>query len=338
MSINIHPWQNPLWQKLAESRARLPHALLLRGRRGIGKDQFAQSLAKSLLCYEVAASGQSCGQCASCSWFALNSHPDFRLITPEEESAPEEGAIAKPSKKSRQISVAQIRELDSFLELSSHHDGGRRIVVISPAEALNMASANALLKILEEPPQGLIFILVSHQPYRLLPTIMSRCHKIDMPVPTESEAMEWLRLQGIPDAAERLHYVGGAPLLAFEADENIYVQQELAIRLMSQGGKLDAFSAAPLILANGMEAAINAIQKWIYDLFSCRLGGEIRYHSNAVTALQGLSKSVDLGMLLEYQRTLDSSRKSANHPLNNEVQLESLLLLYSNLFTQKINR
>src|SRR5690606_31246170 len=136
------------------------------------------------LCLNRNAEGHACQSCASCSWFEQSHHPAYRLPTPEQESDNEDAPASAASKKS-QISIAQIRELSGFLELTSHQNGGRRVVVIHPAEALNIASANALLKILEEPPAGVIFVLVSHQPQRLLPTILSRCQKIDMPVPQE---------------------------------------------------------------------------------------------------------------------------------------------------------
>src|SRR5690606_25289779 len=206
----IYPWQKDTWNHLASMRDRLPHAVLLHGRQGIGKRDLAIAWSQSLLCERPQPDGHACGACASCNWFLQHNHPDYRLLTPEQDAAGEEEAstAARSSKKS-QISVAQIRALSDFLELTSHRDGGRRMVLINPAEALNAASANALLKVLEEPPPGVAFILVASQPQKLLPTIISRCRKIGMTMPERSIALQWLQQQGVEDAAHHLDYASG---------------------------------------------------------------------------------------------------------------------------------
>lgn len=333
--ISIYPWQSDLFNKITQSKSRLPHALLLRGRKGIGKADFAKTLAKSLLCYTPQDNGFACNNCSACAWFDLGNHPDYKMLTPtqDESDSEDEGATGKkPVKKSQQISVVQVRELSNFFELSSHQDGGVRIIVIQPAEALNAASANSLLKILEEPPSGVIFLLVAHHADRLLPTIISRCQVVDMPVPTYKSAVEWLSSKGIPSPEIQLDYSGGAPLVAIE---NAQGQDGTIIlwKLLSQGEQIDAFAAAPLFLSQGMEFALTAMQKWIYDLLACRMTGEIRYHRQHASALQALGKRVDLKRLLDFQVLLDKYRKSANHPLSNEVQLENLLVQYAQTFS-----
>lgn len=335
--MSVYPWQSDSLDKLSSHRARLPHALLLHGNSGIGKFNFAMQLAKSLLCLAPRTNGEPCQQCASCGWYEQNNHPDFRLLAPEndaEEDADSSPASKKTTKKS-QISVVQVRELGSFLSLSSHQSGGLRIVVIHPAEALNITSANGLLKMLEEPPAGVIFILVTHQINRLLPTIISRCRIIDMPMPAKKVALDWLQAQGQADAERLLDYAGGAPLNVIRnANPN---QALLNADLFLQGKKLDPFHAASVAVIQGMEVAIDALQKWAYDLLSCHLTNEIRYHNKHASALQAMAKSVDLGLLLDFQRKLDEAKKSVNHPLNNELQLETLFLTYTQLFMKKVD-
>lgn len=324
-----------------DARDRLPHALLLRGRSGIGKFDFALQLTQSLLCQAPVTDGSACGVCSSCDWFAQGNHPDYRLLSPEQDvaSVDDEESIAastKSAKKSKVIKVGQIRELSGFLELSSHRSMGLRIALIHPAEAFNLEAANALLKMLEEPPPGVIFILVSHQPQRLLPTIMSRCQKIDMPVPDIEVALQWLQQQGLKDAEQQLHYAGGSPLTALKESEAGSSRQLQDIwQMLLRGARLDPFTAATLCVALGMEVATHVLQKWIYDLMNCRLTGEVRYHAEHSGALQAMAKSVDLGLLLDFQRKLDEARKAANHPLNQELQLESLLLQYTQLFLSR---
>lgn len=334
MSENkIYTWQTGLWRQLANARDRRHHALLLRGKRGIGKLDFALQLCQALLCETPDADGFACNRCSSCNWFNLGNHPDYRMLAPEQDAADEdETAPVKKTGKRSQISIAQVRELGDFLELASHRSGGHRIVLIQPAEALNLPASNALLKMLEEPPPSAMFILVSHQPQKLLPTILSRCHKIDMPVPDTQEALDWLALNGVAHAQSLLDYTGGSPLAAYDAQAESLVKLGDLWKNLARGARMDAFSSAPLFVAQGMEAAVTILQKWIYDLLTCRLAGQIRYHASQQGALQALAKGVDLGLLLDYQRKLDEARKSATHPLNNELQLESLLIQYTQLF------
>lgn len=332
-----YPWQSNVWRRLYEARERLPHALLLQGRSGIGKFDFAQHLSKSLLCQSPKSDGQACDVCSSCGWFTQNNHPDYRLISPEQEADGDDDAgPVKKGVKKNQISVSQIRELGGFLELSSHRAGGLRISLIHPADALNAISANALLKMLEEPSAEVVFILVSSQPQQLLPTIVSRCQRIDMPVPETEIALQWLQQKGLKDPALSLGYAGGSPLAALHDSENDYQSVSTIIKLLSQGEKLDPFAAASLCVVQGMEVVTRILQKWIYDLLACGLTGEVRYHVQHTGALQALAKSVNLGLLLDFQRKLDEVRKSATHPLNSELQMESLLFQYTHMFSAKI--
>lgn len=305
----------------------LPHALLLRGRAGIGKHAFAVDLSRDLLCLQPNQHA-ACGACSSCAWFAEGTHPDFRLITPESDEEIEDAPKKKASKKS-QITVAQIRQLFDYLSLSSHQVQGRRVVLISPADTLNTASANALLKVLEEPPANTLFLLVTSQPQRLLPTIISRCQALDLPLPSQQEAIDWLKTQGLHNAEAALEYAGGAPLLALQA--SVETNSSL-IKQLTQGAKLDPFTSAPLFLSSGMERALETLQKWVLDLMSCKLTQQFHYHSQQASALQALCKSVNLSLLIRFQQTLLEAKKTANHPLSNEMQLENMLLQYTHIF------
>lgn len=342
-SVNtLYPWQQATWLRIQTMRAKLPHALLLSGKSGIGKLAFAQSLAKSLLCSSRQPIGDACHQCPNCTWFNEGNHPDFRLISPEQDadSATEDAPTTKKAaKKSVVIKIEQIRELNQFLALSNHQQDGVRVVLICPAEALNLASANALLKMLEEPPQNTIFLLISHLPQRLLPTIISRCQVIDMPLPHENEASDWLNNQGVKYASSQLAYAGGSPLLARQqVEEGGNAWKDLA-QSLSAGAKLNPFVSAPQFLSTSLSAnmdfALTALQKWCCDLLSCKLAQQVRYHIEYTSALQALSKSVNLNLLLDFNAKLIDARKMASHPLNNELQLENILLRYTQLFDTK---
>jgi DNA polymerase III subunit delta' len=326
----MYSWQKAQWDKLMQRKSSLPHAILLRGRAGVGKHDFAVSLSHALLCRQPTISQQACGTCASCLWLKEGGHPDFKLITPEDDNENESVPKKKTGKKS-QISVAQIRQLYDYLSLSTHQVQGYRIILISPAEALNVASANALLKMLEEPPANTLFLLVASQPQRLLPTIISRCQVIDLPIPPYAEAIMWLNEQGVSQPDIALEYTGGAPLEAMRIQAQLATNSQLIAQL-ALGKKLDPFASASLFLALGMERAIELIQKWTFDLVSYKLIQGLHYHSQQAHALQVLCKSVNLSTLLQFQRSLIEAKKAANHPLSNEMQLENILLQYTHVF------
>src|SRR4030066_1117859 len=213
----MYPWQKNDLARLQELRKRPPHGLLFKGSKGIGKFDLAMNFAQSLLCQHPGESDVACGVCPRCHWFEQESHPDFRLLQPEvlslngEETEDLKSVSGK--KPSKLISVDQVRGLADFVGMSAHQ-GGRRVVVIHPAEAMNTNAANALLKSLEEPPQGLLFILVSHKPQQLLPTILSRCLSFAVSAPDAVEAARWLAQQGVKNPDEALADSGFAPVAA----------------------------------------------------------------------------------------------------------------------------
>ena len=183
MDSLIYPWQQKAWQQLQHLRTRLPHAILFHGAEGTGKLAFVEKFAQSLLCESPLHNGHACGTCAACGWFLQYGHPDYRRVRPEvldegdadENTASDEEPIAKKSatstrNPSKDIRIEQVRSLATFMNVSTHRSG-LRVVLLYPAEALNSASANALLKTLEEPPSDTIFLLISHRPERLRPTI-----------------------------------------------------------------------------------------------------------------------------------------------------------------------
>ena len=338
----MYSWQKNQWQHIMQQGAklpnsRLPHALLLRGRAGTGKQDFALDLAKAILCPQVSGQEQACGNCPSCTWFNEDTHPDFMLIGPEDADNTDEMTTTakKKSAKKTQISIAKIRQLIDYLVLSSHQVNGYRVIIISPADMLNGASANALLKMLEEPPANTLFLLVTSQPQRLIATITSRCQAVDMPLPSKAEALNWLALQQnmhkVSYAEYALDLAGGAPLLALQMAEEGETNAQLAHNL-ALGAKLDPFTCAPLFLNLGMERALEILQKWLFDLQAYYQTQTLHYHSQHIAALQALCKSVNLSLVLRFQDKLLEAKKTANHPLSNEVQLENILLQYTQLF------
>jgi len=327
----LYPWQKESWQRWAGLRSRLPHAILLKGPQGIGKFDFAKNLAQSLLCEQPLTDGLACQNCPSCLWFQQETHPDFRLLQPDSLSDLEEGEEREAGKKkpSQQISVDQIRGLANFANLSSHR-GGHRVVLIHPAEAMNTNAANALLKTLEEPSEKMLIILVSHKPQQLLPTILSRCMTLAIPMPTHEESRNWLTQQGISHPEEILAQAGFAPLQAMliaeesaSADEYSYFLQQIR-----QPAKFDVIALAEKIQKTEPAKIIHWLQQWCYDLNSAKLSGVVRYNSELTDLIKTLSGSISILELIRYQKELLTARREAQHPLNPKLLFESLLLSY----------
>src|SRR5258706_733854 len=203
----LPPWQRATAAAALAARSRWPHALLITGRRGIGKRSLALHFARALLCEEPRPDGSACGHCPSCGYVAAGAHPDLRLIEPVEYD--EDGG----PKAVDAIVVERIRELTEFAQLSTHRQRAK-VALIAPAETMNGAAANALLKTLEEPPPETYLLLVSDQSGRLPATIVSRCRLLPAPEPDVESATAWLAAQGIERPELLLAQAGGAPLLA----------------------------------------------------------------------------------------------------------------------------
>jgi len=177
----------------AAAEQRLAHALLFAGPDGIGKRAVAIGLAISLQCSEDRPQApilDGCGECAACRQVAAGSHPDVQLV-------------GVPSGR-KEIGIDRIRELKRFVQLRPVYDRGK-VVVIDDAHMLTVAAQNALLKTLEEPPHGSLLILVASNADSLLPTVRSRCQRIQFqPLPTPLVERLLVERHGIDAAAARI--------------------------------------------------------------------------------------------------------------------------------------
>ena len=242
------PWQQRLYAQAtaALDAGRLGHALLICGPARLGKRAMAEQLARRLLCTARTADGEPCGACRSCQLFAAGTHPDYAVVTLEPNK---EG-----TKLRTEIVIEQIRQVSERMALTPQY-GGAQIVLVDPAEAINHAACNALLKTLEEPHPGRYLWLVTSVPTRLPATIRSRCQRLEFRLPPEDEAMAWLRTRGHAEATAReaLDAARGHPGLAdaWLADGGLALRREVH-------ADLDALSAGRL-------GPIEAAQRWCGD-------------------------------------------------------------------------
>jgi len=221
------PWQTAQWNSLAQRAewSSLPHALLLAGAQGLGKRAFAEAFVHARLCQHP-RSGHGCGHCKACALLQAGTHPDRMLVTFEVNE--------KTGKLRTELIVEQIRLLSARLAMASQL-GGWQIAVIDPADAMNPAAANALLKTLEEPTASSLIVLIADQPWRLPATIRSRCQRVDFAAPSRDEAEAWLREQGVRDAKHALDAAGGNPgrALAFAQGDKLQRRESVAKDLLA---------------------------------------------------------------------------------------------------------
>lgn len=352
MENGIFPWQAQAWADLQQMLPRLPHAILIHGPRGTGKTVFAERFAQALLCERPAAGGHACNSCPSCTWFAQYGHPDYRRVRPEilddEPGADgEEGeeAEAAPARKgarasrppSKEIRIAQVRALAEFVNVSTHRQG-RRVILLYPAGALNTESANSLLKMLEEPPPATVFVLVADSLDRLLPTVLSRCRKFALGPPTPAQALQWLQAAGVADAPALLAAQGGAPLAAQEmAGSELREPLDEFVGHLAQPGVDGAIKAAERLQKTPLPLLVASLQRWLYDLFSLKLSGRIRYYPRYEKQLMALAGRANLAALGQALKAANERRAVADHPLNGRLFIEDMLLEYATLFSGQRN-
>lgn len=210
--FEILPWQiNYLkwWQKQALQNS-LPQALLLSAPLGFGKLNLACKFAQLAFCKNLEQK-LDCDYCDNCKLTLSGNYPDFLLLEP----------------KGKNIIVDQVRNIFDFV-MQSGARSSRKIIIVKNSETLNINSANAMLKILEEPPKNTSFIFLAEKPKLLPATILSRLRKIELALPDEKIVLDWLIKKGIEDAKSKLSQSQNSPLVALERGQMGYVK-EIAI-------------------------------------------------------------------------------------------------------------
>lgn len=334
--LELLPWHLLTWKRIQQARSdnRLHHALLITGKVGLGKLQFASYLAYSLLCTNPNADGLPCGNCRSCHLFAVGNHPDLKLLVPEETS----------SNKSGDIKVEAIRDL---LKLDAISTGANsyKVVIIAPAENMNRHAANSLLKVLEEPSAATLLLLVSSQPQLLLPTIRSRCLMVPLVAPKTEAAIIWLaaqhqgangssNLEPGKELALALHLAHGAPIAALQLLKSPMLAHRREI--MEDFLNLSVGKANPIIVAKkwqqlDLDLVLNWLNAWLADTLKLQTGIDKSSLTNKdfIPALQRISANkpaIDLHNM--WSRVLETNQQLQTN-VNPLLLIESLLIYWS---------
>lgn len=322
----VLPWHRALWHRLQESaqQHRLPHALLLYGIPGVGKRRLAEQWAQSLLCTAKGRDGIPCAVCRSCRWIAAGNHPDLLIATPD------------PKAKSDEIKVDTIRDLIERDSLTAH-TGAFKIVIIDPADNMNPAAANSLLKTLEEPTPDTLLILTATQPARLPATVRSRCQGVAVRPPAEQSAMAWLANEGVaePNRLLVLRLAAGAPLAALRlARSGILEQREEAFQCFldarrAHGG--DPVMAAQTWTKLDPGLLFVWIAGWLSDLARLQTSHPSPCLTNPdkLSELGRLSRALEAGAVHRLLAHAMRLRRMSHSTLNWQMAIEAFVVAWA---------
>ncbi len=326
--MTMLPWQQKNWDQLSNYRMqnRVPQALLISGKNGLGKRHLADLFAASLLCTKPHDTGLACGHCDSCLLLNAETHPDFFRINPEE-----------PGKA---ITIGQIRSLVTRLTLKPQFES-YRVVIVNPADLMNNAAANAFLKCLEEPTELTVILLITNKPARLPATIVSRCQKLAVAKPDKDIAAAWLNQQTANDEpGVLLNLAQGSPLLALDYANN----GTLKLRNDCFKAWMDIAKQRthPAIIAEDWyklpeSLLIFWITSWIIDLIKCsyQIKADKLYNPDLKDTLQELSQQLELKGLYKLYDLLLMRRQLLDTQINKHTMFEEILITWFELNLSK---
>jgi DNA polymerase III subunit delta' len=312
------PWlAQPLQHAL---RTQQGHALLVHGPQGVGQFEFALSLAQSWLC-SAPKDQLACGKCASCHLVHSQTHPDLLVLLPEllqtklgwgtYSTESDSAAKAKPSKE---IKTEAVRGAVRFSQTTTSR-GGVKVVIIHPAQRMNVVSANTLLKTLEEPPGAARFLLSSNSPDALPPTIRSRCQSVPMVLPPSALAVQWLQAHKVAQPEVMLAACAGQPLEALQwVQDGIDATAWLRLPMQLQNKDTGNLATWPL------PRLLHALQKLCHDLLCVFHQAPPRYFPPAC-----LPKTTQAQALCMWSKSLTAAIRHSEHPWSLPLMVEALV-------------
>jgi DNA polymerase III subunit delta' len=295
-----------------------------------GGSLFALALGQALLCAKPQANGMACGQCSQCSLMKAGNHPDLMCLVPEALQA---GFVPEKEKKpSKSIKIDQLRALESNFVLSSQR-GGRKVVLIYPAETLGTVPANALLKTLEEPPPNTFFMVVSELWSQVLPTIRSRCVAQTLPEPSQAAKLAWLEQHSVPHPKRWLELAAGRVDKALlMAQDPLWMPLLKLMPYLLHGAQTDAMGLAQDMSKAELRRVVEVLSLWMCDVLAISQQAKATFFAAQTASLQTMVTRMNVDAAALYTAQLNQMARVAEHPLSARTQCEALLLEYKNLF------
>lgn len=311
----LYSWQHADYRHLAaQFIASDCSSWLIHGRASRGNDVLLRHLINFALCLNKQGL-EPCGKCNACLVYAVNNHPDYYVLSVDDSDL----------RKYPQIKIEQVRKMYEFTQ-TSQHLSAYKIIYLPDCGQLNLASANALLKILEEPPTYCRFILQTANINRVLATLRSRCFKYQPQLTTVAVATEatgskpfWLR------------YSDGDPLFIAPFDDALLAEviKNLLYPSIANVFKLSqAFTAQK----SGLNHWCEFMLKWLSDLLQVKFGAQASYFYAEELAMRQLNLKLDVSKLFALQQQLLFLYEWSEHPLNQKLQWENILFKYQQLY------
>ena len=319
----VYPWQQTVWDTLTGRFPKLGHGLLFYGKKGCGKEAFAQYFLAWVLCANRHVNNAPCGECGSCLWLKSDTHPNYVHISTDEEN----------KKQNAKIKIEKIRDLLPFVQQTVD---GWRVIVIEPAEALNMSSANALLKTLEEPGDRVVIILLADHYLKLPATIRSRLQHFALDRISEVQAGEYLSQQ-LPDLDQTqkqllLNLSNQMPLQAMQLAQAEWLNKRQ--EFLNDWQKLVTQKNMPMAIATKWNKALSfsdfaqMFEYLLSDLICVKLNQQVK---NPDLDLSVLSEQYTLEFLFTIYSDLQQSKQFIEQNVQSNLVLDQLCIKLMNI-------
>lgn len=322
VNAQIYPWQQQVWETLTGRFPKLGHGLLFYGKKGCGKEAFAQQFLAWVLCLNRQPDGP-CGECGSCQWLKADTHPNYVYISTDEDN----------KKQNAKIKIEKIRDLLPFVQQTVD---GWRVIVIEPAEALNIASSNALLKTLEEPGENIVIILLADHYLKLPATIRSRLQHFALDRISSAQFSEYVEAQ-LPEAGSSqqqllMNLSNQMPLQAIEVAQSSWLP--LRQEFMEDWKKLVIQKNMPIAIATKWNKSLSfgefgqMFEYLLSDLICVKLNQAVK---NIDLDFNVLAEQYSLETLFKIYEDFQRAKQYLEQNVQSNLVLDELCIKLMNL-------
>lgn len=322
VNAQIYPWQKQVWDTLTGRFPKLGHGLLFYGKKGCGKEAFAQQFLAWVLCLNRQPDGP-CGECGSCQWLKADTHPNYVYISTDEDN----------KKQNAKIKIEKIRDLLPFVQQTVD---GWRVIVIEPAESLNIASSNALLKTLEEPGENIVIILLADHYLKLPATIRSRLQHFALDRISSAQFSEYVEAQ-LPEAGSSqqqllMNLSNQMPLQAIEVAQSSWLP--LRQEFMEDWKKLVIQKNMPMAIATKWNKSLSfgefgqMFEYLLSDLICVKLNQAVK---NIDLDFNVLAEQYSLETLFKIYEDFQRAKQYLEQNVQSNLVLDELCIKLMNL-------